>query len=257
MKSIDQPYEIASANWKIVKDTPYKVAVLPWGATEAHNYHLPYATDNYQVDYVAKYAGEYAHHKGIPVAILPCIPFGINTGQLDVKLCCNILPTTQLAILKDLVDVLVRAEIEKLVVLNGHGGNNFKNMIRELSFYFPDFFVSWVNWYQIVDWNEYFDDPGDHAGEMETSTMLHIRPELVRPLSEAGEGSTKSFKLSGFKEGWATAQRPWTQVTQDTGVGNPKKANAAKGEAYVNDCITKLGKFLIELHQTPNDQLIS
>ena len=51
MNNLDQNYLLAEANWKTVKETSYKVAVLPWGATEAHNYHLPYATDNYQVDY--------------------------------------------------------------------------------------------------------------------------------------------------------------------------------------------------------------
>ena len=43
-----RPYLIAETNWKSVQETSYEVAVLPWGATEAHNYHLPYATDNLQ-----------------------------------------------------------------------------------------------------------------------------------------------------------------------------------------------------------------
>ena len=140
---------LADANFKTVKETDYKVAVLPWGATEAHNYHLPYATDNYQVDYVAKQASEQALVLGTPSLILPCIPFGINTGQLDVKFCMNILPSTQLAILKDLVDVLSRHQIKKLVILNGHGGNNFKNMIRELSFLYPQIFICWVDWFRL------------------------------------------------------------------------------------------------------------
>ena len=48
-----RPYILAENNWEAVKQTDYQVAILPWGATEAHNYHLPYATDNYQCDYVA------------------------------------------------------------------------------------------------------------------------------------------------------------------------------------------------------------
>ena len=42
----ERPYILAETHWKTVKNTPYEVVVLPWGATEAHNYHLPYATDN-------------------------------------------------------------------------------------------------------------------------------------------------------------------------------------------------------------------
>jgi len=48
-----RPYVLAESNWKHVKNTNYMVAILPWGATEAHNYHLPYGTDNYQAEYVA------------------------------------------------------------------------------------------------------------------------------------------------------------------------------------------------------------
>ena len=48
-----KPYLIAESTWKTVRETPYEVAVLPWGATEAHNYHLPYATDNIETVHIA------------------------------------------------------------------------------------------------------------------------------------------------------------------------------------------------------------
>ena len=48
-----KPYLLAEATWKTVRDTHYHVAVLPWGATEAHNYHLPYGTDNYETEHIA------------------------------------------------------------------------------------------------------------------------------------------------------------------------------------------------------------
>ena len=248
---------LEAANWKTVKEAEYKVAVLPWGATEAHNYHLPYGTDNYQVNYIVKKAAGQAHAEGTNILVLPCVPFGINTGQLDVKFCLNILPSTQLALLKDLCDVLIRHGIEKLVLLNGHGGNNFKNIIRELSFHFPEFFVCWVNWYQMADWNQYFDEPGDHAGEMETSAMLHIRPELVRSLDEAGDGTARRIRMSGFEEGWAVTQRAWTKVTKDTGVGNPALATAEKGSKYLDACSRKLAHFFHELNNTSNGDLYS
>ncbi len=255
MNPIDQPHILADANWKVVKSTNYKVAVLPWGATEAHNYHLPYATDNYQVDHVARIAAQEAGAEGANVVVLPCVPFGINTGQIDVKFCLNIMPSTQLAILRDLLDGLQRHKVEKLVILNGHGGNHFMSMIRELSLAFPDVFVCWVNWYQVADWHQYFEDPGDHAGEMETSAMMHIRPDLVRPLTEAGDGASREIELSGFVEGWATTQRQWSKVTRDTGVGDPKLATANKGKRYLQACAEKLARFLVELDTTPNEKL--
>ena len=250
---IPRPYILAETNWKEALKHDYKIAVLPWGATEAHNYHMPYATDNYQVDFVAAAAAKLAWESNTKVIVLPCIPFGINSGQLDVKLCMNINPSTQLAILKDTVDVLLRHKIDKLLILNGHGGNNFKSMIRELSVIFPDVFVAWANWFQAVDWNLYFEHPGDHAGEMETSAMMHIAPELVLPLTEAGKGKAKNYKVKALREGWVSAQRKWTQVTQDTGVGNPALSTAEKGKKYLEDCAKNIAEFLVELADTPLD----
>ena len=55
-----RPYVLAETTWKTVRENDYSVAILPWGATEAHNYHLPYATDNIQAEQVAIRAAERA-----------------------------------------------------------------------------------------------------------------------------------------------------------------------------------------------------
>jgi len=77
--------------------------------------------------------------------------------------------------------------------------------------------------------------------------MLHLAPELVRPLVEAGPGRARASRLRGVREGWAWAPRRWTQVTADTGVGNPSKATADKGAAYVEAAVEKIASFLAEL----------
>ena len=92
---------------------------------------------------------------------------------------------------------------------------------------------------------------------METSAVMNIRPDLVRPLEEAGDGSAKKIALSGFAEGWAVTQRSWTKVTSDTGVGNPKAATPEKGKRYLNACGDKLAQFLCELDSTDNSELYS
>ena len=217
-----RPYVLAETNWKTVQKEDYKLAILPWGATEPHNYHMPYATDNYQAEYVSIESARKSWEDGAKSVVLPTIPYGVNTGQLDLKLCMNMNPSTQLAILKDIVDVLNRHSISKLVILNSHGGNNFKQQIRELYFHYPDVFVCSVNWWQVANAEKYFEEPGDHAGELETSAIMAIEPELVLPLSEAGPGKAKQFSVDGLNQKWATTQRKWTEVTEDTGVGNPK-----------------------------------
>ena len=250
-----RPYILAETNWKEVKAQDYRLAVLPWGATEAHNYHLPYGTDNIQCDYIAARSAEVAWEKGVKLIVLPTVPFGVNSGQMDISLCLNMNPSTQLALLMDLVQVLEVHKIDKLVILNGHGGNNFKSMIRELSMHYPGVFVCSANWYQASNQTKIFHEPGDHAGEMETSCILHIAPELVRDLSEAGSGSAKQFKPSGFKQGWVTAQRAWTKVTEDTGVGDPSQATAEKGKIYLEESAQKIAQFYAELAKLDNQDL--
>jgi creatinine amidohydrolase len=249
-----RPYVLAETIWKSVRGNVPEVAVLPWGATEAHNYHLPYATDTIQCDHVAATAARIAWDAGARVVVLPTVPFGVQTGQLDIPLCLNLNPSTQAAILADLAHSLDGQGVRKLVILNGHGGNDFRQMIRELQ---PKvkLFLCAVNWYKVVDQRPYFTDLGDHAGEMETSVMLRIAPELVLPLSEAGDGRERRPKIAAMREGWAWAPRRWTQVTADTGIGDPRAATAEKGAAYLEAVAERLGRFLIDLAAADTEKL--
>ncbi|HYG38739.1 MAG TPA: creatininase family protein [Cytophagales bacterium] len=242
-----RPYILAETNWKHVKNEKFEVVILPWGATEAHNYHLPYATDNIQCDYVAAESARKAWEKGAKVVVLPTIPFGVNTGQLDITLDINMNPSTQFAILKDVTQVLSKQNIPKLIIMNGHGGNDFKQMTRELQAMFPNVFICTMSWFKAIDWNKYFTEPGDHAGAMETSAMMHIVPDLVLPLEEAGDGAERKFKIEGLKKGWVWAQREWSKISKDTGVGNPKESTAEKGKVYLEAVTTAISSFIVDL----------
>lgn len=243
---LGRPYILAESTWATVREQPFEVAVLPWGATEAHNNHLPYATDNIESESIAAEAARLAWDRGARVIVLPTVPFGVNTGQLDIPLCINMNPSTQAVVLRDVALGLDLHLVRKLVILNGHGGNDFKQIIRELQ---PQVsvFLCQVNWYTSVDAKRFFTEPGDHAGELETSVMLHVAPDLVRPLSDAGSGAARRFRLRGLREGLAWAPRQWTQVTDDTGVGNPAAASAAKGAAYYQAVTEQIASFLAEL----------
>jgi creatinine amidohydrolase len=249
-----KPYLLSETNWKAVQETSFDVAVLPWGATEAHNFHLPYGTDNYETARVAEESARRAWIAGARAVVLPGIPFGVNTGQLDIKLCINMNPSTQAAILADVAHSLEGQGIAKLVILNGHGGNDFRQFIRELQ---PRcrVFICAINWWNCVDPVPFFDEPGDHAGELETSLMMHIVPELVLPLSEAGDGRAKKFRIAGLRDGWVWAPRKWSQVTADTGVGNPAAATAEKGEKFLDAVAERISGFLVDLAAADVDDL--
>ncbi|MBX2965112.1 MAG: creatininase family protein [Cyclobacteriaceae bacterium] len=250
-----RPYILAESNWKQIKDLEVDVAILPWGACEAHNYHLPYATDIIESEHISAEAARLAWEQGAKVMMLPCVPFGVNTGQFDVKLDMNMNPSTQFLVLKDLIEVLNRQRIYKLIILNSHGGNDFKPMIRELGLVFPDMFITTCNWFQAIDQKQFFENKDDHAGEMETSLMLYLRPDLVLPLTEAGDGAAKKFRFTAIHEGWAWAERKWTQVTASTGVGDPRKASREKGEKYFKAVTEKVARFLTEVAKTKSGEL--
>src|SRR5260370_12051481 len=155
-------------------------------------------------------------------------------------------PSTQFAVLSDVASAISQQGVRKLLVLNSHGGNDFKQMIRELQ---PkvDLFICTINWWTCVKGADYFDEPGDHAGEMETSLMMSLEPDKVLPLPEAGAGKARKFRVAGLREGWAWTPRQWSKVTDDTGTGNPKASTADKGEKFLRAVTERIGAFLIEL----------
>jgi creatinine amidohydrolase len=250
-----QPYVLSTTPWKLVRETRYDLAILPWGACEAHNYHLPFGTDNFESDYIAAESARLAWHTGARVAVLPTIPFGVNTGQRDIPLTINMNPSTQAAVLGDVVTSLLGHGVHKLVILNSHGGNDFKQMIRELQGTKPDMFMCTINWWQILPQKEFFERQDDHAGEMETSIMLALRPDIVLPLTEAGPGTARPFTLEGLRDKWVWAPRSWTKTTDDTGAGNPAAATAEKGKRFLEAVTGTIGGFLVDLAKADPDNL--
>jgi creatinine amidohydrolase len=242
-----RPFILAETNWKDLQHSRFDLAVLPWGATEAHNYHLPYGTDVYEADYLAAEAARIAWEQGGKVIVLPTIPFGVNTGQSDIYLDINLNPTTQLAIMDDVAATLQRQGINKLLIFNSHGGNNFKALVRELGLRYPDLFICVSNWYKAMERDRFFEEGGDHADEVETSLILFLKPDLVLPREHWGAGRSKKFRVDAFNEGWAWAERKWSQVSEDTGIGDPQFASSEKGERFFKAVTEKMGDFFLEL----------
>jgi creatinine amidohydrolase len=240
-------YELEKASFKEIKDNEYGLAVLPWGATEAHNYHLPYGTDNYETIAIGRESVGMANENGANALLLPCIPFGVNTGQTDIPFTINMNPSTQALVLRDVITSIQNSGTYKFLILNGHGGNDFKQMLRELGNEFPEMMLASCNWFQSVDKNSMFDNEGDHADEMETSLMMHLHSDLVLPLHEAGSGKSKKFSVKALNESWAWAERKWTKVSEDTGIGDPSKATKEKGEQYFNQVCEKISGLILEL----------
>lgn len=228
------------------------IAILPWGATEPHNLHLPYGTDTILAHKFAVSAAERAEENyGINAIVLPAIPLGSqNPGQRDMPFCLHGRYETQKAILQDIVESLNHQGIKKLVIVNGHGGNSFKNMFRDLALDYPDFTIVVCDWFAIVKQPDFFDYPDDHAGEMETSVMMHFHPELI-DLNEAGDGAANPFAVQSLKNKIGWLPRDWNAVTSDTGIGYPKAATAEKGAKCAEWAIGVISELIYEVATKP------
>ena len=254
-----RPWKLAETNYGTVRQEEYRVAVLPLGATEPHNLHLPYGSDVFEGDLVGERLCEAAWQRGAKVILLPTIPYGTQTNQQAFPFAMNLNPSTLAAVIADLVETLVRQGILKIVLLNSHGGNDLKGVLRELYGKSPaKLFL--CNWYQVyLDvYDELFEEPDDHAGEMETSLALAYWPELVARREDgsltADEGRKAASRFEALEQGWVSITRPWHLLTTNAGAGDPHAATADKGRRLVELLVERLATFLVELSAAELDE---
>jgi creatinine amidohydrolase len=244
-----RPYILAEQTHGFIRSQRWEVAVLPFGATEPHNLHMPYGTDNYQVEEIGRRACEKAYEAGAKVLLLPVMPFGVNTNHLQVPggLALSVNPTTLLAVLTDLVDALQRQGLKKMVLLNGHGGNELKPLTRELH-HRTQMFLCVCDWFRMAadQYPKIFTKPGEHADEVETSLGLAFFPDLVHP-ALADDGAAAPTRFEAINRGWVSITRPWHLVSKNTGLGDPAAASADKGRQLMDLLVERLGTFLADL----------
>jgi creatinine amidohydrolase len=250
-----RPYILLEANHRQLSETPPVVAILPWGATEAHNRHLPYGTDAIEATRVAERAAELAHGRGGRVIVLPTIPFGNDEQQLDQACTISFTTPTAAAILNDVARSLIRQNIDRLVILNAHGGNQFQPLVRDAQSQHGLLIVV-VNFYEMVPdvKRSAFESPGDHADEMETSLLLHLCPDLIE-LNQAGRGERVPFAIECLNQPGVWTPRPWSKSHPDTGSGDPSRATAEKGAKYFEAVANALADLFVNLANARKGQL--
>jgi len=254
-----RPWKLAETNYGTVKQQHYEVAVLPVGAIEPHNLHLPYGIDAREGDLVAEKICEAAYQRGAKVLLLPTMPYGTDTNQMEFPFAMNVNPSTLGMVITDLVDSLVKHGIRKIVLLNSHGGNDFKPVLRELYGRTPAhlFLCDWWTVFGDV-YDKIFEEPDDHAGEMETSFALAYLPELIGRKPDgsltADEGRTAQTRFEAVNRGWVSITRPWHLLTTNAGVGNPHKASAEKGRRMMEVVVQRISDFLVELSEAELDE---
>jgi creatinine amidohydrolase len=253
------PWKLAETNYGEVKQRRYEVAVLPFGATEPHNLHLPYGTDTFECEVIGDRVCEEADRRGAKVILLPTIPYGTQTNQMKFPFAMNFDPTTLATMVGNLVESLVHTGIRKVVLFNGHGGNDLKWVLRQLYGRTPAHLFL-CNWYTVCNdiYHEVFTEADSHAGEMETSLALACFPEFVvrKPDGSltADEGRPAATRFEAVNRGWVSITRPWHLLTTNAGAGNPHAATVDKGRRLIETLVERLAQFLVELSAAPVDE---
>jgi creatinine amidohydrolase len=195
------------------------------------------------------------------VVLLPTIPYGTETNLAKFPLAMNLNPSTLLAMVRDLVVSLEQSGIRKLLLLNSHGGNELKPLLRELM---PAtnvhlFLCDWFRGLSADVQRSEFLEPGDHAGAVETALGLACFEHLVvrDPMTgrlAGDEGVTCPCRFEAVNQGWISISRPWHLLTTNSGAGNPHEATAEQGHRLLRVIVDRLADFLVELDQSVIDE---
>ena len=251
-----RPWKLSEVTLRDVRgmDPGYEVAVLPVGSTEPHNYHLPYGTDFMTVEKIGEEGCRRAWEEGARVVLLPTVPYGLNWNLIKFPMTINVRSTTHAALLRDVVRSLEAHGIRKLVILNGHGGNEFKAMVRDMCAE-TDSFIGVVDWWKCAPdrAREVFEREGEHAGEMETSVFMALHPLPVR-LEQADDGTVRTPRLRALADGRLWITRPWHLLTKCSGHGDPALSSAEKGRRFTDAAVEELSSLLVELSAAEMDE---
>ncbi len=157
------------------------------------------------------------------------------------------------AILTDIILSLVHHNIHKILLLNGHGGNDFSTFIRQTQCRL-DAHLFQCNWWQVGSdrYDEFFDKPDDHAGIMETSVALALYPELVES-QNAQSGATPPYRFEALRQKWVRTSRRFSRMNDHCAAGNPQGASAEAGQRYLDLVCDRIATFLIELSNSTLD----
>jgi len=232
-------------------------AILPCGAVEQHGPHLPLDVDYYDAYYLAKQVAEKcAEPKPF---VLPPLPFGVSYHHADFKgtICVSNNALSQMVY--DIGMSLASNGIKKLVILNGHGDNapTLKYAAQMINRDAKIFTCVETGETSDVDLYNLIETPNDiHAGEIETSTTLAIRPELVQMDKAVDETvDLDNVYLDYTSERGVSWYIQTKRLSKSGIIGNPTLATVEKGERMWQMMIKQMVRFVETIKNTPSSEL--
>jgi creatinine amidohydrolase len=215
-----------------------KRAIIPVGSLEQHGAHLPVSTDSLIAEHVAKLLAE-----KIGAFVLPVISYGVSfehKPMFNISLRNSTLST----MLCDTCISLAENRIKEIIILNGHHGNTgaIQYIPQEIQ---NKTSTTDVNIHVMHYWQMMKPD-FDHAGEVETSLVLAIAPELVH-MDRARPNSKNLTKSTAAYVSLTNAPGSFPKLTGNGVWGDPMRATASKGDKLIKEIIANLTKTIAEL----------
>jgi creatinine amidohydrolase/Fe(II)-dependent formamide hydrolase-like protein len=252
-------YVLGELTWPMAKTHlgQVDVALLPVGAIEQHGPHLPLDTDAFDADYLARRVAE-ACTLPRPI-VLPVIPYGVSYHHDAFAGTISISPETLSRMVHEIGLSVARQGIKKLVIINGHGGNGPALHFAAQLINRDARIFTCVDSGETSDADIYAlaETPNDvHAGEIETSTALATRRELV-DLSAARKSVPRfSTAYLDFTSKRSVTWYAYTHRISKTGVlGDPTKASREKGEQIWALMIDHLSRLVEQLKSLTLDEI--
>ena len=219
--------QLSEATWPEIEDCESNLAVLPVGSTEQHGPHAPLGTDAKTAAAVAAAGVEtYREQTGVDVPIAPAIPVGIAAEHRAFDGTLWVSPETFRAYVRETVASLAHHGFDRVVIVNGHGGNT--DALREVTGTISredDAYAVAFTWFDSID----TDEAMGHGGPVETSLLLHIADDAIREteLENAREGASEGW---GEWVAGVNLAHDSDEFTDNGVVGDPTTATADLGE---------------------------
>lgn len=233
------------------------IAIIPVGSCEQHGPHLPYSTDALLATEFSRRAAETLRQE-VPIVVLPVLNFGCSEEHMDFPFTVSLSISTFSAMIEDLCRSLSRTGLTKIIIFNGHGGNTsaLNAMVFELRRK-TGAKIAVIDLWGLVEetYSQIRDSKSKeiHAAEAETSLMMNLFNELVRPATPKEDEQTRLKTLLYFElEGSGLSAFSWfTRDVSKTGIlGDASKATAQKGAHLLDSSITRLCKKVREFAKT-------
>lgn len=233
---------------------PTGLALLPTGATEQHGPHLPVGTDTFAVESITR-AAAVRQDADVGAIVTPTLPFGSSQHHLQFGGTMSVSTATYYALIRDLVESLITVGFRRVMIVNGHGGNQelVQLVVRDLALEHENVSLGAASYWQMAadelaatNSDDRGRTPG-HAGHFETSVIMALRSDrIVEPRPARTDDPSRSGPADLHNRIRFEQSGAWQQF--DGYTDSPASASAEYGQTYLEAAITGVAETIRLFH---------